>query len=51
MWLNSRGKFMFLHCVVLDKQEIAEPWKVRGPTGNLFVFRCAFARQLRVRFR
>ena len=26
LWLSSRGKFMFLHCVALDKAEVAEPW-------------------------
>lgn len=40
MWLNSRGQFMFLHCVVLDKQEIAEPWRMyAAPANSLFIFR------------
>jgi hypothetical protein len=40
IWLNSRGQFMFLHCIVLDKQEIAEPWKMyAAPANSLFIFR------------
>jgi len=40
LWLNSRGKFMFLHCVALDKAEVAEPWnKFAGEANSLFVFR------------
>ena len=39
LWLNSRGKFMFLHCVALDKAEVAEPWhKFSGEANSLFVF-------------
>lgn len=25
LWLSSRGKFMFLHCVVWDRAEVEEP--------------------------
>lgn len=40
LWLNSRGKFMFLHCVALDKAEVSEPWKkFASEAGSLFWFR------------
>jgi hypothetical protein len=40
LWVSSRGKFMFLHCVALDKAEIAEPWDQFAREGNsLFRFR------------
>ena len=40
LWLSSRGKFMFLHCVALDKAEVAEPWtKFAGVANSLFRFR------------
>jgi hypothetical protein len=40
LWLNSRGKFMFLHCVALDKAEVAEPWsKFKDEANSLFRFR------------
>lgn len=39
-WLSSRGKFMFLHCVVQNKGEVSAPWKHYGPFGDsLFRFR------------
>ena len=39
-WLNSRGKFIFLHCVALDKAEVGEPWHQFAREGNsLFWFR------------
>ena len=39
-WLNSRGKFMFLHCVALDKAEVSEPWqKYEREANSLFWFR------------
>lgn len=39
-WLNSRGKFMFLHCVALNKAEIEIPWdKYAGAANRLFGFR------------
>src|SRR5436309_1360711 len=41
LWLNCRGKFMFLHCVALDKAEGAAPWRKFAREGNsLFWFRC-----------
>ena len=40
LWLNSRGKFMFLHCVALDKAEVAEPWhQFANEANSLFLFR------------
>jgi hypothetical protein len=40
LWLSSRGKFMFLHCVALDKAEVAEPWmKFADAANSLFRFR------------
>jgi hypothetical protein len=39
-WLNSRGMFMFLHCVARNRAEVAEPWQQYGREGNsLFAFR------------
>jgi hypothetical protein len=40
LWLSSRGRFMFLHCVALDRAEVAEPWRAFVHEGNsLFWFR------------
>ncbi|HTY89282.1 MAG TPA: hypothetical protein VMB80_17675 [Candidatus Acidoferrum sp.] len=40
LWLSSRGKFMFLHCVALNRAEVAEPWTRFGTEANsLFLFR------------
>jgi hypothetical protein len=40
MWVSSRGKFMFLHCVALDKAEIDVPWRQYAREGwSLFLFR------------
>ena len=40
LWLSSRGKFMFLHCVALDKAEVAEPWsQFVNEANSLFRFR------------
>jgi len=39
-WLSSRGRFMFLHCVALNKAEIKVPWRKFKKQGNsLFLFR------------
>lgn len=39
-WLSSRGRFMFLHCVALNKAEVVEPWNRFGREANsLFLFR------------
>jgi hypothetical protein len=38
--LSSRGRFMFLHCVALDKAEVCEPWGKHGRAADsLFWFR------------
>ena len=40
IWLNSRGKFMFLHCVALNQAEVAVPWHRHArPANSLFRFR------------
>jgi hypothetical protein len=40
LWLNSRGKFMFLHGVALNQAEVAEPWtKFSREANSLFRFR------------
>lgn len=39
-WLNSRGKFMFVHCIAGNKAEVAIPWNKFSRHGNsLFLFR------------
>jgi hypothetical protein len=39
-WLNSRGRFMFLHCVALNRAEVQRPWTEYSGEGNsLFWFR------------
>src|SRR5207244_12995791 len=44
MWLNSRGKFMFLYCVALNRAEVVEPWKRFADLANsLFWFRLVLA--------
>lgn len=40
LWLSSRGRFMFLHCVALEKAEVAVPWhKFARQANSLFWFR------------
>ena len=40
LWLNSRGKFMFLHCVALNRAEVVVPWnKFSRAANSLFKFR------------
>lgn len=40
IWLSSRGKFMFLHCVVWDKAEVDVPWHQHAAqASSLFRFR------------
>jgi len=34
LWLGSRGAFMFLHCVVRDRGEVAAPWREYLREGN-----------------
>lgn len=42
LWLNSRGKFMFLHCVALNVAEIKVPWsRFKTQANSLFWFRFA----------
>jgi len=44
LWLSSRGKFMFLHCVALNKAEVVAPWtQYRGAANRLFWFRLVLA--------
>jgi len=39
-WLNSRGRFMFLHCVATNRAEVRVPWHKFKQQGNsLFLFR------------
>jgi len=39
-WLSSRGRFMFLHCVALNKAEVVVPWNQLAREANsLFWFR------------
>ncbi|RPJ32994.1 MAG: hypothetical protein EHM35_10960, partial [Planctomycetaceae bacterium] len=40
LWLNSRGRFMFLYCVAQNKAEVKNPWRQFGHHGDrLFAFR------------
>ncbi len=40
IWLSSRGRFMFLHCVAENKAEVKVPWTKFQQHGNsLFLFR------------
>jgi hypothetical protein len=40
VWLNSRGRFMFLYCVAQNKAEVKNPWYQFGEHGDrLFAFR------------
>ena len=40
LWLNSRGKFMFLDCIVRNYGGVKTPWKEYKHDGNsLFVFK------------
>lgn len=40
LWLRSRGKFMYLHCVALNRAEVTAPWRMYGQQGNsLFLFK------------
>ncbi len=42
-WLNSRGKFMYLHCVAENKAEVKTPWrKFSNHANSLFLFRIVF---------
>jgi hypothetical protein len=40
IWLSSRGKFMLLHCIALNRAEVREPWNRFSDAANsLFFFR------------
>jgi len=40
LWLSSRGRFMFLHCVAFNAAEVRVPWARFGAEANsLFMFR------------
>ncbi|MHC4130518.1 MAG: DUF7544 domain-containing protein [Planctomycetota bacterium] len=40
LWVSSRGKFMFLHCVATNRAEVKVPWnKYRREGDSLFLFR------------
>src|SRR5438128_1518292 len=40
LWVSSRGQFMFLHCVALDKAEVRVPWaQYARQAHSLFLFR------------
>jgi len=42
LWLRSRGRFMFLHCVAQNKAEVKIPWHKYSRQGNsLFLFQLA----------
>jgi len=44
IWLNSRGKFMFLYNVAHNKSEIGQPWTEYKKEGNsLFIFQFIYA--------
>jgi hypothetical protein len=39
IWLNSRGRFMFVDCIVRNRGAIAEPWREYATEANgFFVF-------------
>ncbi len=43
-WLNSKGRFMFLHCVAQNKAEVKNPWhKFKKHAYSLFLFRIVLA--------
>lgn len=40
LWVSSRGRFMYLHCVALNRAEIKQPWNDYAPLADsLFWFR------------
>jgi len=40
VWLSSRGRFMFLHCVVYNAAQVVDPWhRYRTQAHSLFLFR------------
>jgi len=44
LWLQSRGSFMLLHCVALNRGEVAVPWrKFAREAHSLWLFRLALS--------
>lgn len=44
VWLSSRGRFMFLHCVAQNKSEVKVPWRLYEVHAySLFLFRLVLA--------
>jgi hypothetical protein len=44
LWLSSRGRFMFLHCVALNAAEVRAPWaRFASAADSLFLFRLVIA--------
>lgn len=44
LWLSSRGRFMFLHCVARNTGEVTRPWaEYRREANSLFMFRLIVA--------
>ncbi|HEY5909383.1 MAG TPA: hypothetical protein VJA21_02135 [Verrucomicrobiae bacterium] len=44
LWLSSRGRFMFLHCVALNTAEVQKPWhKFAREANSLFLCRLGLA--------
>ena len=40
LWVSSRGRFMFLHCVALNTAEVRVPWqRFAAEANSLFLFR------------
>ena len=40
MWIGSRGRFIFIDCIVRNRGAIVEPWRQFARDGNrLFVFK------------
>ncbi|HBG28762.1 MAG: hypothetical protein A2Y10_07130 [Planctomycetes bacterium GWF2_41_51] len=40
LWLNSRGRFMFVDCLAKNKAQVVEPWRTfRRQANSLFRFR------------
>jgi hypothetical protein len=38
LWVGSRGRFIFLDCIVRDRAAIQEPWNEYAREGNSFFF-------------
>jgi len=44
LWLDSRGRFVFLHCLAVNRVEIARPWREsEHPANSLFLWRLVFS--------